>query len=56
MIVLLGAILGTITGAVIAWRRKGRPADIAQYAFVYFLIFTMASLFVTLLIHRAALV
>ncbi|WP_299844249.1 hypothetical protein [uncultured Roseovarius sp.] len=54
MIVLLGAILGTITGAYVAWRRKGRIADILQYAFVYFLIFTLAGLFITLLIHRAA--
>ncbi len=56
MIVLLGAILGTIIGATIAWRRKGRTADILQYAFVYFLIFTMAGLFITLFIHRASIV
>ncbi|MFD1159504.1 hypothetical protein [Roseovarius aestuarii] len=56
MIVLLGAILGVVTGATIAWRRKGRLADILQYAFVYFLIFSLAGLFVTLLIHRAAAV
>lgn len=56
MIVLLGAILGTITGAMIAWRRKGRVADILQYAFVFFLIFTMAGLFLTLIIHRAAVI
>ena len=56
MIVLLGAILGTITGAWVAWRRKGRLADILQYAFVYFLIFTLAGLFITLIIHRAAVV
>ena len=54
MIVLLGAILGTVTGACIAWRRKGSLADILQYAFVYFLIFSLAGLFITLLIHRAA--
>lgn len=54
MIVLLGAILGAMTGAFIAWRRKGRVADILQYAFVYFLIFTMIGLFITLIIHRAA--
>ncbi len=56
MIVLLAGILGVVTGALIAWRRKGRPADIAQYAFVFFLIFTLAGLFATLLIHRASLV
>lgn len=56
MIVVLGAILGTVTGAFIAWRRKGRIADILQYAFVFFLIFTLGGLFITLLIHRAALV
>ncbi len=55
MIVLLGAILGTATGAIIAWRRKGSPADIAQYAFVFFLIFSLAALFITLMVHRAAI-
>ena len=55
MIVLLGAILGAITGALIARRRKGSLADILQYAFVFALMFTLAGLFLTLIIHRMAL-
>ncbi len=55
MIVLAGAILGTITGAYVAARRKGSFADIAQYAFVFFLMFTLAALFITLIIHRTAM-
>ncbi|SLN13229.1 hypothetical protein PEL8287_00502 [Roseovarius litorisediminis] len=55
MIVLLGAILGAITGALVARRRKGALADILQYAFVYALMFTLAGLFLTLIIHRMAL-
>lgn len=52
MIVILGAILGAGLGAFVAWRRKGRPADILQYALVYCLLFTMIGLFATLIIHR----
>ena len=54
MIVLLGALLGAVTGALVARRRKGKTADILQYAFVYALIFALAGLFVTLMIHRAS--
>ena len=39
---------------MIAKRRKGRLADILQYAFVYALIFTLIGLFATLIIHRAS--
>jgi len=55
MIVALGAILGACLGAFTAWRRKGRLADILQYAFVYCLIFTLLGLFATLIIHRLAI-
>lgn len=54
MIVVFGSIFGAITGAFVAYRRKGRLADILQYSFVFFLIFTMAGLFATLFIHRVA--
>ncbi|HKL04883.1 MAG TPA: hypothetical protein VJ929_03610 [Roseovarius sp.] len=53
MIVIIGAILGAIIGATIAKRRKGRLADILQYAFVYMLVFALAGLFITLIVHRA---
>jgi uncharacterized membrane protein YgdD (TMEM256/DUF423 family) len=52
MIVVLGALVGAITGALVARRRKGRLADILQYGFVYAMMFALAGLFVTLIIHR----
>lgn len=52
MIVLFGAILGAVIGTLIARRRKGSTADILQYAFVYALMFALAGLFATLIIHR----
>lgn len=54
MIVILGAILGAAGGGLLAWRRKGKLADILLYAFVYGLIFALAGLFLTLMIHRAS--
>ncbi|MFD0857784.1 hypothetical protein [Roseovarius aquimarinus] len=53
MIVILAALVGALIGALVARRRKGRPADIAQFAFVYALVFGLAALFVTILIQRA---
>ena len=55
MIVIFGAILGAAGGGLIAWRRKGKLADILLYAFVYGLIFALAGLFLTLFLHRASL-
>lgn len=52
MIVGLGAVLGALLGAFVAYRRKGRLADILQYAFVFCLIGTLGGLFATLIIHR----
>jgi len=54
MIVLLGGILGAVTGALVARRRKGNLADMAQYAFVYCMLFALAGLFLTILTHRLA--
>ncbi|MBC7131740.1 MAG: hypothetical protein H5U16_01370 [Roseovarius sp.] len=56
MIVILGAVLGAAAGGMIAWRRKGKPADIALYSFVYMLLFALCGLFLTLILHRAALI
>jgi uncharacterized membrane protein YeaQ/YmgE (transglycosylase-associated protein family) len=53
MIVIIGAIIGMIGGATVAYRRKGKLADILLYAFVYGLIFGLAGLFATLIIHRS---
>ena len=52
MIVLFGAILGAVIGSLLARRRKGKVADILQYAFVYALMFALAGMFVTLFVHR----
>ncbi len=53
MIVLAGAILGAMIGALIAYRRKGQRWDILHYSAIYGLVFTILGLFVTLFIHRA---
>lgn len=55
MIILLGAVLGALTGAMLARRRRGKVADVLQYGFVYALIFALLGLFVTLMIHRMAM-
>ena len=52
-----GAGLGTVAaiiGALIAIRRKGRRLDIIHYATGYGIVFTLIGLFVTIFIHRAA--
>lgn len=55
MIILIAAVTGALIGGFIARRRKGRAADIAQYAAVYALIFALVGLFASILITRAAL-
>jgi len=52
MIVIIGALLGLTIGGLKAKKRGGKPADIAQYAVVYMIIFTLLALFMTLIIHR----
>ena len=54
MIILIAALMGAAIGALTAKRRKGRLADILQYAAVYALAFAILGLFATLLIDRAA--
>jgi uncharacterized membrane protein YgdD (TMEM256/DUF423 family) len=55
MFVLLGALLGAITGVTIAKRRKGKRLDILQYGVIYAMIFAIIGLFVTIIVHRMAL-
>ncbi|MEM6579296.1 MAG: hypothetical protein AAF678_12470 [Pseudomonadota bacterium] len=55
MFVAVGGCFGAVLGALIARRRKGAWPDILQYAFVYFLIFSLLGLFVTIFVHRAAI-
>lgn len=52
MIVIFGGILGAATGALMARRRKGGLADMLQWGFVLAVLFALAGLFVTILIHR----
>lgn len=52
MIVLAGAVLGGTWGALVAKRRKGSRADMAQYAAGYGIAFALLGLFVTIGIER----
>lgn len=52
MIVIIGLICGIAYGGFIAKRRKGRWPDILHYAAGYGIVFMLASLILTLLVHR----
>jgi hypothetical protein len=52
MFVIGGLVLGAIGGALSARRRGGKPADIAQYAAVYGILFGLIGVFVTLFLDR----
>ena len=52
MLVILGASLGAAGGGLLAWRRKGKLPDILLYTVVFALIFALAGLFLTLILHR----
>ena len=54
MTILIAALIGAGFGGLIAYRRKGRPADIAQYAAVFALILVVLWVFALILITRAA--
>ncbi len=54
LLALIGAILGAVTGALLARRRKGTLADMLQYAAVFAIAFALAGLFATILILRIA--
>ena len=54
MIVLAGAILGALFGGLRAKRRKGRMADILLWGAVFAMIFALAGLIITLIVHRIA--
>jgi len=51
MYLLLG-LVGAIYGGMTARRRKGRAADIAQYAAGYGIFFTLLGLFLTIIADR----
>ena len=52
MIVILTALFGAIWGGMLAQRRGGKAADIAQYAAGYAIALALAGMFVTILIER----
>jgi hypothetical protein len=52
MFVIGGLVLGAIGGGLRAKLRGGKPADIAQYAAVYGIIFGLIGLFLTLYLDR----
>ncbi|MDZ4095658.1 MAG: hypothetical protein U1D35_12235 [Paracoccaceae bacterium] len=52
MIVIAGLVFGALMGAGIAWRRGGRPADMAQYAAGYGIAFCLLGLFATIILER----
>ncbi|MCR9127648.1 MAG: PGF-CTERM sorting domain-containing protein [Rhodobacteraceae bacterium] len=53
MIVIFGALSGAIIGGLTAHRRKGSPADIAQYAAGFGIAFALIGLIATIALHRA---
>ncbi|MCI5110828.1 MAG: apolipoprotein acyltransferase [Marivita sp.] len=52
MIVLAGALLGAIIGALTAKRRKGNRADMWQYGAVYAIGFSLIGLILTIAIEK----
>jgi hypothetical protein len=55
MFVIGGLILGAVSGGWTARRRGGKPADIAQWAAVWGILFGVLGLFVTLVLDRVLL-
>lgn len=54
MIVIAGALLGALSGGLLARRRKGKPFDIAQYAVVYAIAFALLGMVLTVVIEKLA--
>ena len=54
MIVIAAMVLGAVVGAITAARRGGRKLDMLQYAAGFGIAFTIAGLFLTILIERLA--
>jgi hypothetical protein len=52
MFVIGGLVLGALGGGWTARRKGGKPADIAQYAAVYGILFGLLGLFLTLILDR----
>ena len=54
MLIILGALLGAVVGGMRAKRRRGRTADILQYAAVHAMLFALVGLFLTIIVARMA--
>ena len=54
MVILFSATLGALYGVMVAKKRGGVGRDLAQYAAVHALIFTIIGVFVTVVITRIA--
>jgi hypothetical protein len=52
MFVIGGLFLGALGGGLRARARGGKPADIAQYAAVYAILFGLIGLFITIYLDR----
>lgn len=52
MVILVAILVGAIFGGLRAKKRKGKTADIAQYAFAHALLFGLIALFVSLILDR----
>jgi hypothetical protein len=55
MFVIGGLVFGAIGGALVAQRRGGKAADMAQYAAGFGIAFGLAGLFLTLIVDRLLL-
>lgn len=49
-----GLVIGAVLGALAAKRRGGKPADLAQWAAVWAMIFGILGLILTLVLDRMA--
>lgn len=54
IIPLAGVVVGALIGAFSAKRRGGKPADMAQWAAVFAIIFGLAGLFILIFLTRTA--
>jgi uncharacterized protein YqgC (DUF456 family) len=52
MVVIGGFLVGAVGGSLVARRRGGKPADMAQYAAVFAIIGGLIGLFITLYLDR----
>ena len=52
MIVIGGVLIGAIWGGLLAKRKGGKPADIAQYAAAFAILLGIIGLFITIIVER----